>query len=74
MTIENNPDVLIQRATTARITALQDTLRHFRQQHEAALAPGPAVTHLLRPEVHHRHVCDDKTTGSCIEEVGLSCG
>lgn len=74
MTIEDNPDVHIQRATTARITALQDTLRHFRQQHEAALAPNSHMTHLLRPEVHRRHVCDDKTPRSCIEEVGLSCG
>ncbi|CAH0144980.1 hypothetical protein SRABI98_00639 [Microbacterium sp. Bi98] len=68
MTIEHNPALLIERATTARITALQDTLRGLRQEHESA------VNQRVHADVHRRHANNDGTKEVLIDEVGLTCG
>lgn len=79
MTIEHNPALLIERATTARIAALRDTLRGLRHEHEAAVTSTPtptesAVTRRVHADVHRRHADNDGTKERLIEEVGLTCG
>lgn len=65
MTTEYNPSLLIEQATTARITALQDTLRRFRHEHGTTLAgsrstTGPAALRHADAEMHRRVAGDDE--------------
>jgi hypothetical protein len=78
MSTEPNPALLIERATTARIAALQDRLRRFRQEYEASQSPSPAhpevaVTRRGRTDVHRRRARNDQTEDGVIGEVELAC-
>jgi hypothetical protein len=64
MTTEYNPTLLIEQAATARIAALQDTLRRFRHEHGTTRAgsratTGPAALHHVEADVHRRVAGDD---------------